>query len=328
MKEYQIISEIFAPLASNYQGALGLTDDIAIFPKDEYVDYVISTDAMVEGKHFLENSIPEAIAARLLTSNISDLASAGATPKFYLINGSISERTDKNWLKDFANKLSRIQKENNIHLLGGDTIKVDKELFFSATVIGEVRKGKALLRSGAKAGDDIYVSGSLGESYIGLQILRSELVQETNIKIAYEDKNYFINRYVNPKPRVKLGQHISSFANSCTDVSDGFILDLENICKTSKVSAKLDKYLIPLAKDENINFDDLISAGDDYELIFTASPSDSSKVTKVRDELKINITKVGSIIKSDNDENIVQIFEASGAEYKYTKKGYQHETSS
>lgn len=319
MKEYEIISKYFSPLSSSFNGALNLSDDMAIFSKDGTTDYVITTDAMVEGSHFLENSIPETIAARLLASNLSDIASAGGVPKFYLLNGSISSKTDEKWLKAFADKLSRIQKEFKVHLIGGDTVKSEDKLFFSATVVGEVRKNCALLRSGAKVGDDIYVSGSIGEAYIGLKILEGEMSE-----FSYEDKNYFINRYIDPKPRIQLGNAIAPFANSCTDISDGFIIDLENICKASGVSAKLDKYLIPVAYKDKI-FDEQISAGDDYELIFTVAEDKSSKISKIYKEIDLPITKVGKIVANNGEAKTITIVEANGKEYEYSKKGYQHE---
>lgn len=320
MKEYEIISKYLKPLASSFDGSLGLSDDVAIFPKDDKTDYVVTTDAMVEGVHFFENSIAEAIASRLLASNLSDIASCGATPKFYLLNGTISSKTDEKWFKDFTSKLQRIQNEFGIHLLGGDTVKCEEKLFFSATVIGEVPKGQALHRNAAEIGDDIYVTGNMGEAYIGMKILKGDFED-----LSYEDKNYFINRYVDPKPRVKIGEAIAPYANACTDISDGFVIDMENICDVSNVSAQLDKYLIPISYDKEDIFDEQISAGDDYELLFTVPEKYSLKIAQISEACDVPITRVGKIVENGDKSKSVTILDALGKEYKFSKKGYQHE---
>lgn len=321
MKEYDIISKFFSPLAGNFSGSFGLKDDIAVIPKDKKTDYVISSDSIVEGVHFLENSIPEAIAARLLASNLSDIASAGAMPKYYMLNGTISSKTDEKWLKAFTDKVSKIQQKNHMELIGGDTVKCEDRLFFSVTIIGEVPKGAALLRSGAKVGDAIYVSGYIGESYMGLQILKGEMDD-----LSYNDKNYYINRYVDPVSRIDLGKEILPYATSCTDVSDGLLIDLENICDSSSVSAQIDKYLIPVTYKKESAFPNLVTAGDDLELIFTVPDNKSSKISEIKEKFDIPISKIGKIVKRSKDKKDIVILDAEGKEYKIDIKGYQHET--
>jgi len=242
MKEYEIISKYFKPLTNSFSGALDLSDDVAIFPKNDKIDYVITTDSILEGAHFIENSMPETIAHRLIVSNLSDIASAGATPKFITLNGSISSKTDEAWLKSFANKIAELQKEYGFHLLGGDTIKSEDKLYFSATIIGEVDSGKALIRRNAKGSDDIYVSGKIGDAYMGLKVLLGSFED-----IGKQEKNYFINKYTSPTARISLGEKLIGFANSATDISDGLIIDLQNICDSSNLSAEIKKDAIPLS---------------------------------------------------------------------------------
>ncbi|MDX1949249.1 MAG: thiamine-phosphate kinase [Rickettsiales bacterium] len=320
MKEFELISKYFKPLAKGFSGALSLEDDIAIIPKDKNFDYIITSDGMAEGVHFPENSMAEIIASRLLVSNLSDIASSGGIPKYYSITGSIKKGLDEKWFKGFSSKLAELNKEYNIHLLGGDTIKTNEQLFFSITMIGEVEAGKALLRSTALEGDDIYVSGNIGDAYIGLQILKGEIE-----KFSYQDKNYFINRYLYPTARIELARNLIGIATACTDISDGLIRDLENICIASKVNAEINKEDIPVAIKDELFFEQ-ISGGDDYELIFTARQKDRNKIKNLAKKLNIKISKIGKITKEKlgKESDKVKISH-KGKPIKYTQKGFEHE---
>lgn len=319
MKEFDIIEKYFKPLAKGFKGALSLKDDIAIFPKDSTHEYIITTDGLAEGVHFPENSMPDVIASRLLNTNLSDIASSGGKPLFYLLTGSIKNGMDKKWFKSFTDKLAEINKKYNIHLIGGDTIKSSEQLFFSVTMIGEVKTGKALLRSNALAGDDIYVSGNIGEGWAGLQILKGEFE-----KFSYQDKNYFINKYVSPQPRIELGQALVDIATACTDISDGLIRDLENICKASKTKAEIKKERIPLGIPDE-HFLEQIAGGDDYELVFTAQPAKKAKIEKIAKDLGISLTRIGKITKIDENPEIITILDKRNHKIQYTNTGYEHE---
>ncbi len=318
MKEFELISKYFKPLTNKFKGALSLQDDIAIIPKNNQFDYIITADAMAEGVHFPDNSMAEIIASRLMISNLSDIASAGGVPKYYMLTGSIKKGMNEKWFKAFSSKLAEINEKYNIHLLGGDTIKTNEQLFFSVTMIGEIEAGKALLRSGALEGDDIYVSGDIGDAYLGLQIIKGELE-----KISYEDKNYFINRYFYPSPRIELARNLIDIATSCTDISDGLIKDLENICVASNVKAEIQKEPIPTAIKDELFFEQ-ISGGDDYELIFTARQKDKTKIANIAKKLNIKITKIGRITKQNSDKNRVKIYNKNNKIVKYSNKGYEH----
>ncbi len=323
MKEFELISKYFKPLAKGFKGALALKDDIAIFPKNNTHEYIITTDGMVEGVHFPENSMPDVVASRLLASNLSDIASCGGVPKYYLITGSIKEGMNKKWFKNFSDKLAEINKKYGIHLIGGDTVKSSTQLFFSVTLIGEVETGRALLRSNAMTGDDIYVSGNIGDAWIGLQILNGEFE-----KLSYDDKNYFINRYVSPTPRIELGKALVGVASSCTDISDGLLKDLENICTASHVAAEIKKEKISVAIHGE-HFEEQITGGDDYELIFTANPSKKGKIENISRDLGLKITKIGKIQTKNTNHSeksqYITITDRSGKIINYSKTGYEHE---
>ncbi len=323
MKEFELISKYFRPLAQGFKGALSLKDDIAIIPKDKPHDYVITTDGMVEGVHFPKDCAPDVIASRLLASNLSDIASCGGTPKFYLLTGSIRKGLDKKWFKSFSKKLAEINKEYGIHLIGGDTVKTSSQLFFSLTLIGEVKKGKALLRSNAKSGDDIYVSGNIGDGWVGLKTLNEEIKN-----LSSKDKRYFISRYNSPTPRISLGEELVGIVNSCTDISDGLLRDLENICVTSDVSAEIKKENIPVSLKDRF-FQEQISGGDDYELIFTAKPSSRAKIEAISKVLGIKISLIGKIqtknSKPSRKSQYITIIDKAGKIISYDKTGYEHE---
>ncbi len=313
VKEFDFISRYLVPLTNGYKGALQLKDDIAIIPKDAKHDYVVTLDTIAEDTHFLSSAGPKDIATKLMGSNLSDLASCGADPKFYFLTGNLSKDMDEKWLKSFTEELGRIQKQYNIILMGGDTVRTKGKKFFSATLIGEVKKGKALLRSGAKAGDDVYVSGVIGEAWVGLQLLQG------NIDLPKVKHKKYIASHYSPKPQIELGKKLVGVASSCTDISDGLLKDLSNILNTSGVAAEIFAAKIPLALNDKKYLGEQLSAGDDYQLVFTAP---ASKAVYIRN-LKFPITKIGKIVKDDKQEKLT-IISVSNEKIKFGRWGYEH----
>lgn len=304
IKEFDFISQYLVPLTNGHKGALQLKDDVAIIPKDAKTDYVVTLDTIVEEVHFLASATPEQVANKLLRSNLSDIASCGAEPKFYFLTGSIMP---KQWLKKFTTELSKVQKEFGITLLGGDTVRASQK-FFSVTMIGEINKGKALLRSGARIGDDIYVSGKIGEAWVGLQVLKG--------KLKLPNSKSYIRKHYSPAPQIKLGKKLVGLANSCTDISDGLLKDLSNILKTSRVSAILEGNKIPLAITGKKYFEEQITAGDDYQLVFTAPKSARAKI----ESLSFPIVRIGKIVANSKKDRII----ISGYSKKIKRLGYEH----
>jgi thiamine-monophosphate kinase len=266
MDEFSIIEKYFAPLAKDYPQAFGLKDDAAVFSPSLGCEIVLTKDAMVADVHFFANDKPEYIARKLVAVNVSDLAAMGAIPKAYLLALMLPKNTDENWIADFARGLAIAIKEFGGYIIGGDTVVHEGKLALSLTAIGEVPKGKALKKSGAKVGDKIYVSGNIGDSYLGLQILSGKLAMQSH---------YLKNTYFLPNPKVKLGLQLLDIATSCTDISDGLIADLGHICKSSNVGAIIKAEQIPLsneAKKSGVSIEKLITGGDDYELLYTIPP--------------------------------------------------------
>lgn len=308
IKEFDFISQYLTPLTSGFKGALQLQDDIAIFPKDANTDYVITLDSIAENIHFLKSASAKQIANKLLRTNLSDIAACGATPKFYMMTGSLMP---EEWIKEFTEEIAKIQREFGIFLLGGDTIKT-KQKFFSVTMIGEIAKGKAILRDGAQISDDIYVSGKIGEAWLGLQILKkNKKILEIIPKNKYQ---YYINKHYAPTPQISIGKKLVCIANSCTDISDGLLKDLNNICKTSNVSAQVFADKIPLAIENYLQ--QQITAGDDYQLVFTAKEIHSKKISK------LNCTKIGKIVAKNKKPEIILL--DNNKKLKINRLGYEH----
>lgn len=319
MQEFDIIKKYFAPLSAGFSGALGLSDDAAVFAPPAGHELVITKDAISEGVHFIGSESADLIAGKALRVNLSDLAAMGATPICYFLALILPKNTPEEWVQKFAQGLRETQNEFGIFLAGGDTISTLGTLSISITAIGSLPAGSALHRNGAKIGDDIYVSGTLGDAALGLKALSAE--------IRVLSAEYLVNRYLTPEPRLSLGQNLLGVANTCMDISDGLVQDLGHICTASKVGAVIYTDKIPLSEAAVLFFqtpqqvrgnntdilEAALSGGDDYELIFTAPPEKTHLIPK-------NCTKIGKIINGEN----VQIIGANGEEITLTKKGFVH----
>lgn len=315
MKEFSLISEYFKPLADVGKGALGLSDDAAFFSANDWEDYISTLDTICEGVHFLRDSEPEVVANRLVIPNLSDLAACGAKPLYYLMTGNITNKQKEEWYQRFCEQLSKLQKEYNFALLGGDTVKgKNNDIFLSATFIGKVKKGEMLKRNGAKIGDDIYVSGKIGGGYLGLQAL----LKKQDFDDKYES---FIKCYESPTAEIELGQKLVGIANSCTDISDGLVKDLNNICRASETSAEIYLDKIPLYLEGRL-VEKQLCGGDDYKLIFTANSNVEKEVKEISGEIGVKITKIGKI--TDDKAKKTVILNASFNPVNFKLSGYEH----
>lgn len=247
--ELDLINDLKSMAGEN---SLGLTDDCAVFD-----DYCITKDLLSEGVHFFKDDEPFNLARKILRVNLSDLAAMGAKPFGVLMGAALNKNVSKEWLAEFNKGMKSDIKEFGFQLLGGDTVFHDSPSVFSVTAIGIVQP--PLLRSSAKIGDNIFVSGKIGDSYLGLRA-----------KQAGDIDSKFIKKYELPIPRLALGQKLVGVANSCMDISDGLLLDLSRICEASGVGAELVSADIPISESD-CDLMELISGGDDYELLFTSS---------------------------------------------------------
>ena len=314
--EFELIDRLLKPLARGCPAALDLTDDAALVDVTPGQQLVIAKDAIVADVHFLADDPPELIAGKLLRVNLSDLAAMGAEPLGYLTALARPREVDDEWLRRFAAGLLADQQRFGCHLLGGDTTSTRGPLVLSLTILGQVPHGQALLRSGARPGDEIWVSGTLGDAALGLRVLRGLAVTEDEVLAL-------VDRYRTPRPRLALGRALRGLASAAIDVSDGLVADLGHICATSKVGAVIDAALLPLspvALGVPGAREAALTGGDDYELLFTVPPQRRGEVEALASMLDLALTRIGAI----EPEPGVRALDAAGRPVAVERAGWRH----
>ncbi|HYZ40134.1 MAG TPA: thiamine-phosphate kinase, partial [Stellaceae bacterium] len=238
--EFERIRRFFAPLAG--AGGLRLLDDAALIDCGAGRQLVVTADAIVAGVHYFPEDPPELVARKLLRVNLSDLAAMGARPLHYVLTTALPADLGPDWLARFTLGLSEDQARFGIDLLGGDSVATTGPAVLSLTAFGEVAAGKEIRRSGAEPGDLVWVSGTVGDAYLGLLLLRGR-----DLKLASEHRDYLIRRFQVPEPRMELGPALYGLAHAMIDVSDGLLADLGHICETSQVAAVIELGSLPLS---------------------------------------------------------------------------------
>ena len=318
MHEFDLIKKYFSKLSKLNKSSLDLNDDVFF---DKRKSLVISIDTYNEGVHFLDFKKPDLVIKKILRSSISDLICKGVLPKYYFISGSGNKKTftHKN-LSKISTSLKKEQKKYGVFLCGGDTTFSNK-VSFSITSVGFSKN--IIYRNKAKYNDDIYVSGNLGDSFVGLKILQNK------IKTTKELKNYFVKKYFEPEIQIKLTTELLKFANSSIDISDGLVGDLEKMINRQKLSYKILEEKIPVSKNlhnylkkNNLNKSNFISNGDDYQILFTASADKSRIISSTSKNLGIKISKIGKI-GSNNKKSL--IINQKGQHLLIKKQGYKHQ---
>jgi thiamine-monophosphate kinase len=293
--EFELIAKYFRPLASD-PGAFALTDDAALVAPRAGEEIVVTCDAIAAGVHFFPDDPPESIAQKALRVNLSDLAAKGATPIGYLMALALPVDWTEAWLRRFALGLAADEKQYGIGLLGGDTIRASGGVTVSITALGSVPKGKMVLRSGARPGDAIMVSGTLGDAALALRLRRGSLARPVGGKALLE-------RYLRPLPRLELVPLLRRYATSAIDVSDGLLGDLGHICEVSGVSAEVEADAVPLsAPARRIAAVDpsarmlALTGGDDYEILATTAASDVAAFAKAAAAAGVPVARIGTIV--------------------------------
>ena len=317
MHEFDLIKNYFSKLTKNNKSALNLNDDVFFDKKKELV---ISVDTYNEGIHFPNFNKPYLVIKKILRATISDLICKGVKPKYYFISGSGNKKTfSKEKLKDLTRSLFEEQKKYNIKLCGGDTT-FSKKLSFSITVIGFSKK--IVFRNKAKINDDIYVTGNIGDSFIGLNVINKKI----NLKRNYN--NYFLDKYYKPDVQIKLADQLLKFSNSSIDISDGLFADLEKMINNQNVNYEIHLDKIPISKQMEILIKEhrfqkikMISNGDDYQILFTANKNKSRIIKAASKKLNLKITKIGRILPSSHESSII---DQKGRVLRVNKKGYVH----
>jgi len=306
MGEFDLIARYFKRPAK--RSPLGVGDDCALLAPAPGMQLAVSSDMLVEGRHFLSTVDPARLGHKALAVNLSDLAACGAKPLAFTLALALPG-VDEPWLEGFSRGLFALADEHGCELVGGDTTR--GPLNICITVFGEVPAGAALLRSGARAGDDIWVSGTLGDARLALEVFRGTLA------LPAEVFSMARQRMEQPTPRVALGQALRGMASSAVDVSDGLVGDLGHILASSRVGATLDAdaavSVVSAAASSGLGSDVLrtcaLSGGDDYELVFTAAPSARAVVEQAGKASATRVTRIGRI----EAEAGLRIVDASGA---------------
>ena len=317
MNEFQLIKRFFLHLTKNNKSSLNLNDDV-FFNKSK--NLVISVDTYNEGVHFIDFKKPDLVIKKIIRSSISDLICKGVEPKYYFISGSGNSKcfTLSN-LKKISKSLKQEQKKFNISLCGGDTV-FSKKLSFTVISLGFSKN--IIFRNKAKLNDDIYVTGNLGDSYTGLEILKKKYNVGKNLK------RYFENKYYQPTLNLHLAKKLFLFANTSIDVSDGLIDDLNKLINKQSLNYTLHLDCIPVSKNlkkflisKKLSKKSFISQGDDYQILFTADSSKFKIISKIAQSSGIKISKIGKIT---SNRNISQILDQKGNKIAIKEKGYLH----
>jgi thiamine-monophosphate kinase len=292
--EFELIARFFerpGVVASRVE--LGIGDDCALIDGGPQMQWAVTTDMLVEGVHFLAAVDPEALGHKALAVNLSDLAACGATPRCFFLALALP-RPDEAWLAAFTRGMFALADAHGCVLAGGDTTRSPEAVVVSITALGDLPRGTALLRSGAVPGDDLWVSGVLGDGALGLTCRRGDIVLPAATVAAV------IERLERPVPRVALGQRLRGIATSAIDVSDGLAGDLGHLLERSRAAATVDWAAIPRS-DALRGLDGLLqqrcvfAGGDDYELLFTAPPSVANAVRAAGVAAGVAVTRIGAI---------------------------------
>ncbi len=317
--EFELINryflEVFRQQADETTGVrLGIGDDCGILAVPAGENLLVSVDTLNGGVHFPECSPPELLGRRALAVSVSDLAAMGASPLGFTL-ALCAPDLREDWLQDFSAGLAKAAKEFAIPLIGGDTTR--GPLSLSVQVMGSAPEGRALLRSGAKPGDVIMVSGSLGDARAALDHLLDH--------IALPDQGHFLSRYWLPQPRLALGQALRGVATAAIDVSDGLAADLGHILKASGIGASIDISALPVSKElrdayaPEVVSGYALAGGDDYELVFTVPPAKVGQVVALSAQLGLALTAIGHIEANPG----LRCFDKDGAQVT-PPAGYQH----
>ena len=317
MHEFQLINKYFSKLSNKNKGSLNLNDDV-FFDKSKRL--VVSVDTYVEGIHFINFKKPDLVIKKIIRSSISDIICKGVEPKYYFISGSGNKKSfSLSNLKKISKSLNEEQNKYNIFLCGGDTVYSNK-LSFTVTSIGFSKK--IIFRNNAKLNDDIYVTGNLGDSFVGLNILKKKIHTNNSLN------KYFESKYYQPNIHLALSKKLLTFANTSIDISDGLITDLEKLINKQKLSYKLNLISVPISTNlkklliqKKLNKISYISKGDDYQILFTANSSKSRIINKTAKSLGIKISKIGKICSNLQKS---QVIDQKGNKIALKDKGYFH----
>lgn len=313
--EFELIARYFAPLARGFDGARGLKSDNAYLAADSRHDLTIKTDTIVAGVHFLPYEKPELVAQRALRVCLSDLAAGGAVPHAYQLALSLNRDWQERWIAGFARGLAADQRRYKIVMCGGDTTQTPGPTTITITAFGKVPRGKGLGRDGARAGDDLWVSGTIGDGALGLLAARGRLKEPSLEK-----------RYRLPQPRMGLGPRLIGLATATADVSDGLLADAGHIADASGLAVAIERNDVPLSvatrrtvTKEPAHWANVLGGGDDYELLIALPKRKRTALLAAAKRADVKVTRIGAFAKGRGVHLII-----GGQTVRAPRKGYVH----
>ena len=315
LSEFDIIQRFFMPRTDHTVLAGG--DDAALVAVQSGMELAVSTDALIAGRHFFEDADAYGVGYKCLAVNLSDLAAMGARPRWVTLALSLPE-ANAQWLEPFARGFLDLAAAHEVDLIGGDTTR--GPLMVCVQIMGEVPAGKALRRSGARAGDDLWLSGAVGDAALALAHLRG------NFRLHAGDLDYALRRLNRPHPRVELGQALLGSASSAIDISDGLVADVGHVAVASDVRAVMQWELIPLSsvaeryRAHPLVREAALAGGDDYELAFTAPPGLRTQIGGLAREVGVDVTRIGVIEPGTG----VVVVDADGKPITLAETGFDH----
>ena len=325
MDEHSVIRKHFAPLAG--LGGLDLLDDAALLSPPAGHDLVITTDTFVEGVHFPKGHYGGDTAERLMRTNLSDLAAKGARPIGYQLSLAWPKSVDPKWMAGFAVGLRDVQQSFDFHLLGGDTVAAEGPMVISATVFGVVPTGEMVRRDGANLGDDVWVTGVLGDAKLGCDLA----LNQTITPIPDPDDSWsFESAYWRPDIKLSLRKVLREKASAAADISDGIMADAAHICRASDLGMSLNFDAIPISNGAELWADgqenpeqarqSLLSFGDDYQILFTSDPNHRQAWFDIARKTGTKISLIGNVTSGDQ----VICLDVDGKEMAWPQRGYSH----
>ncbi len=304
--ERSLIEDILAPLSKGCAGAFELKDDAALIKPRPGYELVVSKDALVAGVHFFASDKPEDIAVKALRVNLSDLYAKGADARYYLLSLFLPADIDENWLRRFADGLDAEQKRWAIHLLGGDSVRINGPFCLSVTMIGEVPAGEMVHRMGASPGDIVFVSGVIGDAALGLEVINKKIAVTKD-----SDKEYLLEKYLLPDIDCKIVPHLRRYASAAMDISDGLAGDLAMLCRASGLGARLYAGDVPLSgaarrllERQPELLDVILTGGDDYKILCTIAAAHSAAFENACGG---QVYRIGEIIAGEGELEFIGI---------------------
>ena len=322
----EAIIAFWVPLAAGFPGAFDLQDDCAAIAPKPGSDLVVTTDALIAGVHFLTREDAGSVAWKALAVNVSDLIAKGATPLAYVMTLALPEAPQRSWLAAFADGLKGAQAAFGCQLIGGDTDRTPGPLSVSITAFGTVPKGRMVRRATARPGDLVYVSGTIGDSVLGLA-LRRDPALATRWQLAPAARERLEARHSRPTPPARLIPALIASASAAMDVSDGLVKDFGRMCRASGVGGLIEAARVPLSAEARalvaggaVKLSDLLTGGEDYEVLVAVAPERAGDFERSASSAGAPVTRIGAIEAGTS----VRVIDAAGNDVEFTTTGWDH----